>query len=376
MKTSSLDEILSAVQPLRSTAARACAAHLNAVAKPLGSLGKLETLLIQLAGITGQAQPDIAKKCVLVFCADNGVLAQGVAQSDHTVTTAIARSLAAGTASVSVMAAACGAAVFPVDVGMIDTVPGLALHKLARGTGDISRGPAMTRTQAEDAIRCGMHLVEEKKRAGYRLIAVGEAGIGNTTTASAVTACLLQVPPEQVTGRGSGLTDQALAHKKAIIQRALAQNRPNPADPLDVLTKVGGFDLAAMAGAFLGGALHRIPMIIDGFLSAAAALCAVRLCPHAGAYLLSSHVPAEPAGRPLLTALNLSPLLHGDFRLGEGTGAVTLFPLLDLAAAVYQNAATFADLQVSPYQSLSGPSEGQAHSSTAERGKKGNLVEG
>lgn len=352
MNRLSLPKALEAVQPLDEAAKNACAARFNAVAKPLGSLGKLETLLTQVAGIAGQAQPDIASKCVLVFCADNGVVAQGVAQSDHTVTTAIARSLAAGRASVSVMARACGAAVFPVDVGMIDTVPGLVPCKLAPGTADIAQGPAMTRAQAEEAIWCGIQLVEEKKQAGYRLMAVGEAGIGNTTPASAVTACLLRFPPEQVTGRGSGLTDQALAHKKAIVHRALTCNHPNPADPLDVLHKVGGFDLAAMTGAFLGGALHRVPMVVDGLISAAAALCAVRLCPQAGAYLLSSHLSAEPAGALLLDALGLSPILHGELRLGEGTGAVALFPLLDLAAAVYQNAATFSDIQIPAYETF------------------------
>lgn len=353
MNRISLKEALSAVQPPDETAKAACAARFNAVAKPLGSLGKLETLLIQVAGITGQAQPDIAQKCVLVFCADNGVLAQGVAQSDHTVTTAIARSLAAGRASVNVMARACGAAVFPVDVGMVDTVSGLIPRKLACGTGDISKGPAMTRAEAEKAIWCGIQLVEEKKQAGYQLMAVGEAGIGNTTTASAVTACLLHRPPEQVTGRGSGLTDHALTHKKAIIHRALKQNRPNPADPLDVLHKVGGFDLAAMTGAFLGGALYRVPMVIDGFLSATAALCAARLCPAARRYFLPSHLTAEPAGVYLMEALELSPLLHGDFRLGEGTGAVALFPLLDLATTVHLTAATFPEIQVPAYRNLS-----------------------
>lgn len=353
MNRFSLDKALSTVKPLDEAAQAACAARFDAVAKPLGSLGKLETLLTQVAGITGQAQPTLTPKCVLVFCADNGVLAQGVAQSDHTVTTAIARSLAAGTASVSVMARACGATVFPVDVGMVDTVPGLVPCKLAPGTGDIAQGPAMTRAQAEEAIRCGLHLVEEKQRAGYRLIAVGEAGIGNTTTASAVTACLLKRPPAQVTGRGSGLTDQALAHKKAVIHRALTRNHPDATDPIDVLHKVGGFDLAAMTGAFLGGALYRVPMVIDGFLSATAALCASRLCPAAREYFLPSHLTAEPAGAYLMEALQLSPLLHGDFRLGEGTGAVALFPLLDLATTLHQSAATFADIQIPAYQSLS-----------------------
>lgn len=345
-----LQDRLNTIQPADHTAAAACQARFDNVAKPVGSLGKLELLLAQIAGITGSPDMDLRKKAVLVFCADNGVLAQGVAQSDSTVTAAIARSLAAGTASVNVMAKACGAHVFPVDVGMIHDVPGLLSKKLARGTKDISQGPAMTREQAEAAILTGIQLVEEKKAAGYRLLAVGEAGIGNTTTASAVAAVLLGLPPEAVTGRGSGLSDAGLFRKREAIGRALTINRPDPRDPLDVLAKVGGFDIAAMTGAFLGGAVSRIPVVADGVISAAAALCAVGLCKEAREYILPSHVSAEPAGALLMEALGFSPILHGALRLGEGTGAAALFPLLDLAAAVYTQAATFDDIQLKAYE--------------------------
>lgn len=348
--TMELQAYLKTIRPADPAAMAACQAHWDGVAKPVGSLGKLEDLLVRVAGATGSPAIDLGKKAVLVFCADNGVLAQGVAQSDHTVTTAIARSLAAGTASVNVMAKAAGASVLPVDMGMIDTVPGLRPCKLASGTGDISQGPAMTRAQAEEAIGIGIRLVEEQKAAGLRLLATGEAGIGNTTTSSAVASVLLGLDPALVTGRGSGLTDEGLQRKEGAIRRALAVNAPDPADPVDALAKVGGFDLAAMTGAFLGGAVHGLPVVADGFISAVAALCAVRLCPAAADYILPSHVSAEPAGRLVLEALGFDPVLHGGMRLGEGTGAVALFPLLDLAAAVYGQAASFGDIQVEPYR--------------------------
>jgi len=345
-----LKEMIDAIRGADKAAYAACEARFNAVAKPVGSLGKLEELLRRIAAITGSSEIDIEKKCVLVFCADNGVLAQGVAQSTSDVTTAIGRSLAAGTASVCVMAKRCGAEVFPIDMGMKEPVDGLLDRSLARGTADISQGPAMSRAMAEQAILTGIELVGQRKAEGYRVIATGEAGIGNTTTSSAVAAVLLGKSVEEVTGRGSGLSDQGLQRKCAAIRAALDRNRPDPTDVLDVLSKVGGFDIAGMCGAFLGGAIHRVPIVMDGFISAVAALCAVRLCPAAADYILPSHITAEPAGVLLMEELGFAPMLHGDMRLGEGTGAVALFPLLDLSAAVYHDAATFTDIKVEAYK--------------------------
>ena len=191
--------------------------------------------------------------------------------------------------------------------------------------------------------------MQEKKEQGYGLIATGEAGIGNTTSSSAVAAVLLGLPVEQVTGRGSGLSNEGLIRKQNAIRSAIAVNRPDPADPLDVLAKVGGFDIAAMTGAFLGGALYHVPVVIDGLISSVAALCAARLCPYLRDFLLPSHVTAEPAGKLIMAELGLDPIIHGDLRLGEGTGAVALFPMLDLAAAVYHNAASFDGIQVEAY---------------------------
>jgi len=345
-----LERMLQSIQTADETAYNACVARFNAVAKPVGSLGRLEELLERIAAITGSSVIDVGKKCVLVFCADNGVLAQGVAQSTSDVTTAIGCSLAAGTASVCVMARACGADVFPVDMGMKEPVEGLLDRSLARGTADISCGSAMSRSMAEQAILTGIELVGQRKAEGYRVIATGEAGIGNTTTSSAVAAVLLGAQVEQVTGRGSGLSDAGLVRKQQAIRSAIAVNQPDPDDVLDVLSKVGGFDIAGMCGAFIGGAIHHVPVVMDGFISAVAALCAVRLCPAVRDYILPSHITAEPAGKMLMEEMGFAPLIHGEMRLGEGTGAVALFPMLDLAAAVYHDAATFTDIKVEAYR--------------------------
>jgi len=347
-----LNELIASVRPTDRAAYDACIARFDAVAKPVGGLGKLETLLARAAAIEGSADIDIGRKCALVFCADNGVTAQGVAQSDSGVTTIIARMLVRGKASVSVMARACGADVFPADVGMRDTVPGLLPYKVARGTGDISLGPAMTREEAVKAIEAGAELVRQRKKEGYRLIAVGEAGIGNSTTAGAVAAALLSRPAEEVTGRGAGLSDEGLLRKRAAIERALRVSAPDANDALDVLCKVGGFDIAAMAGAFLGGAVCRVPVVMDGVISSAAALIAVRLCSAVREYVLPSHLSAEPAGKLLCEALGFEPVLHADMHLGEGTGAVALFPLLDMALSVYREAATFSEIALEAYKRL------------------------
>lgn len=345
-----LYELISQIKPGDKKAYEACIYHFDHIAKPVGSLGKLETLLAAVAGASGTPKIDISKKCVLVFCADNGVLAQGVAQSTHDVTTAIANSLVRKTTSVNAMAAACGADVFPIDMGMIDQVDGILPCSLARGTNDISEGPAMTIKQTTQGILTGIELVRQRKEEGYRIIATGEAGIGNTTTSSAILSCLLNVPVEQVTGRGSGLTDDGLIRKQNAIKKALKVNQPDSSDALDVLSKVGGFDIAGMVGAFLGGALYGIPVIMDGFISGVSALLAVTLCPNVKDYILPSHISAEPAGQMLMQALGFKPVIHGDMRLGEGTGAVALMPLLDMAASVYWNAASFDDINVEAYE--------------------------
>lgn len=345
-----LPDVLRSIQPVDRQAYQACQDQFDQIAKPIASLGELEVLLARICAITGSAQIDLGRKCVLTFCADNGVVRRGVAQSDHQTTTIIAGMLASGRACVCSMARAAGADVFPVDIGMVDTVAGLLPRKVAAGTEDMTQGPAMTAEQAWQAIQTGIELVGQRRAEGYRLIATGEAGIGNTTTSSAMAAVLLGCPAEEVTGRGAGLSDAGLVRKIEAILQALACNQPKADDPFDVLCKVGGLDIAAMTGAFIGGAVYRVPVLIDGLISSIAALTAVRMQPLIADYLIPSHISSEPAGARIMQALNLAPLLHAQMRLGEGTGAVALFPILDQAAAVYNSGVTFASIALDSYR--------------------------
>ena len=329
-------------------------ARWDRVAKPLRSLGALEDLIVQVAGIQGTADITLTPRCALVFCADHGVVAEGVAQSGSEVTALVARSIVEGASNVSLMARSAGADAFAVDMGMAGDAPGAIPRKIAPGTANMALGPAMSRQQAERALQTGIDLVGEWKERGYRLIAAGEMGIGNTTAGAAMTCALLGLPPEEVVGRGAGLSDGGLRRKVSAVRRALEVNRPDPGDPMDVLARVGGFEIAGMAGAFLGGMVHEVPVVIDGVISAAAALTAVRLCPAARAFLLPSHMSREPAARFLFDALDLRPVLDAGLALGEGTGAVLLFPLLDAAAAVYGGPHTFSHLGMDPYRKQEG----------------------
>lgn len=332
-------------------AARAAALRRwDAVAKPLHSLGAFEPMVARLSAILGTDDVRLDRRCVLVFCADNGVVAEGVSQSGQEVTALVAAAIAAGTSNVNLMAAAARADVFAVDMGMAAPVRAALIdRRIGAGTADIAVGPAMTREQAEQAVQAGIDLAGEMKARGYQAIAIGEMGIGNTTTTTAVACALLGLAPETLTGRGAGLSDKALARKTAVIRQALVINQPDPTDALDVLAKVGGYDLAAMCGACLGAMSHGVPVVLDGVISACAALCAVRLCPQARDYIVPSHMSREPAARAIFAELGLSPVLHADLALGEGTGAVLLFPMLDAALAVYHGTHTFTDLGMDAY---------------------------
>ena len=349
-----LQETLSRIRPLDEAAMEECRRRWGQVAHPLGSLGLLEEALIQIAGITGSADIRLEKKAVALFCADNGVVAQGVTQTDSSITALVARSFAAGTSSVCRMAKVAGAEIFPVDVGVAEDLdcPGVWDRKVAYGTGDITQGPAMSRSQAIQAVEAGIETVELLARRGCQVIATGEMGIGNTTTSSAVIAAILHLAPEEVTGRGAGLSTEGLCRKIGAVRRALERNRPDPADGLDVLAKVGGFDLAALAGAFLGGAALHLPVLVDGIISAAGALAASVICPEVKGYLVASHASGEPAGESVCRALGLKPLIRCGMRLGEGTGAVAALPLLEMALAVYQEVGTFADHEMDAYEPL------------------------
>ncbi len=328
---------------LDQTAMAACRAHWDNIAKPLGSLGLLEDMVARLAGIQGRPEVRIDKRALLVMCADNGVLAQGVAQTPGEITAVMAAVIAAGRSSVCIMADRARAQVHTVDMGMFQALPhaGLLDRRIAAGTKDMTQGPAMSREEAQKAILAGVDLVADMKAQGYQILLTGEMGIGNTTTSSALASQLLGLEVEAVTGRGAGLSDEGLDRKIRAIQKAVEVNQPDPDDPLDLLHKLGGFDIAGLCGVFLGAALHGLPVLIDGFISAVSALLALRICPWARQVMLASHLSAEPASRAVLDALGLSPLIQAGMRLGEGTGAVAALPLLDMALDVYRDLITY-----------------------------------
>ena len=333
-----LDQVIAGITPADTAAMERAKARWDSIAKPLGSLGALEEAVIRIAGMTGSAQVDISKRAVVVMCADNGVVAQGVTQTGQEVTAIVAENMSTGDTSVCAMARSAGAEVVPVDIGTAVPLTG------AR--------PAMSREEAVQAVLTGVEIARELCAGGVRLLATGEMGIGNTTTSSAVAAVLLGQEPVVMTGRGAGLSDAGLQKKIRAIETAVAVNRPDPADVLDVLHKVGGLDIAGLAGVFLGGALCHTPVLVDGFISSVAALAAARLCPACKDYMLGSHASEEPASRLVLSELGLRPFLYAGMRLGEGTGAVAVMPLLDMGLAVYREMATFEDTNIEAYQPL------------------------
>jgi len=341
-----LETILSQITPVSTRAADECIARFNEVAKPIGSLGGLEGRIAKIAAIGGSADINISRKAVAVFCADNGVTGQGVTLYGNKVTTAIAGLLVSGRACVCAMAKACGADVYAYDIGMLDTVDRITDKKLMRGTNDITKSAAMSRDCAIEAIKTGIDTVKELKNKGYNIIAAGEVGMGNTTTSAAVVSVLLNLPPRDVTGRGAGIDDAMLARKVSVIEQAIKKNNPDSNDPIDVLHKLGGLDIAALTGVFIGGAVNKIPIVTDGFIASAAALIATLLCPLVRNYIICSHESAEPGARYVMETLNLKPIIKADMCVGEGTGAVALFPLLDMALNVYKAAATYWELGV------------------------------
>ncbi|MBR1830624.1 MAG: nicotinate-nucleotide--dimethylbenzimidazole phosphoribosyltransferase, partial [Atopobiaceae bacterium] len=324
------------IPPFDHAVADAARTRWNSVAKPIGSLGLLEDAVTQIALVTGDLDVDISRRCVAVLCADNGVVAEGVSQSTHEVTTTVANNIARGRSSVCLMCRPFGIDCMAVDLGMVcpPGADGVLDRRIAAGTGNIAQGPAMTREQAARAIMVGVDLVEDLKRQGYGIIATGEMGIGNTTTATAMACAFLEGDPKALTARGAGLSDEGLRRKEEAIARALEINRPLADDPLDVLSKVGGFDIAGMCGMFLGGAVHRVPVIVDGLISVVAAFCAWRLKPECVNAMIASHVSSEPAAGLMLDQMGLRAPLHAGMRLGEGTGAASLIPLLDMAVSL------------------------------------------
>lgn len=322
------------------------------IGKPLDSLGVFEDMVCRIGAIRGTTDVKVSKRAVIAMCADNGIVAEGVSQSGQEVTAVVAANMARGISSVCKMADLACADVIPVDIGIAVEMnePGLLNRKVAMGTRNFLKEPAMTEKECAHAIGTGIEMVEACSRDGYELLATGEMGIGNTTTSSAVASALLQCNPQEVAGRGAGLSDQGLRRKYQVIAEAVNKYDLYHAEPFTVLQTVGGLDIAGLAGVFIGGAIYHVPVIIDGVISAVAALLAEKLVPGCCKYMLASHVSREPAAARILNMLGLTPVIHGNLALGEGTGAVMLMPLMDMALSVYQSHTTFADIQVEQYQ--------------------------
>lgn len=347
MKTLQLEEIRNLNEKLMDEAQ----VRLDSLTKPIGSLGKLEEVVKRIVGITGDLYPKVDKKTIIIMCADNGVVAEGVSSCPKSVTSSVTRNFTKGITAVNVLAACAKANIEVVDIGVDDEFDGEGIinRKIRRGTSNILKGPAMERDEAIKAIETGIEIVRDLKNKGVNLLGTGEMGIGNTTTSSAVSSVLMGIDVELMVGRGAGLNDAGLNNKIKVIRGAIEINRPDPSDPIDVLTKVGGLDIAGLIGCFIGAAIYRIPILIDGFISATAALCAVALKPEIRNYIFPSHGSSEPGSKKVLEALGMEPFLNLDMRVGEGTGAAIAFQLIDCAFAAYTKMGTFGDAQIKQY---------------------------
>lgn len=345
-----LAETVSSIRPVdREMQARA-QARLDRLTKPLGSLGRLEELAAWYAGVTGEERPKLPRAVVFTFAADHGVTAEGVSAYPGEVTAQMVRNFLRGGAGVNVLAAHVGAEVRVVDIGVaheFGVVPRLISRKIAHGTRNFLYEPAMSRSEAIQAIEVGIALAAETASDGAGLLATGDMGIGNTTASAAITAVMVGKAPAEVTGRGTGLDDAGYARKVAVIEQAIQRHAPDPADPLDVLAKVGGFEIAGLTGLILGGAAARVPVVLDGFIAGAAALLAVSLQPRCRDYLLASHLSAERGHQAALEWLGLRPLLDLGLRLGEGTGACLGIALVQAALKILTQMATFDEAGVS-----------------------------
>ena len=336
--------------PLDKAAMEKAQARQDSLTKPQGSLGRLEELAIKIAGIKAEPLPKIQHKAIVIMAADHGVVAERVSLYPQEVTRQMVFNFLAGGAGINVLARHIGARVAVVDMGVVggfEPHPALVCKMIDFGTKNMAQGPAMTRQQAIDVLEAGIGVIETEIAKGLDIVGTGDMGIGNTTASSAILAAITGERVEKLTGRGTGIEDKQLAHKVEIIRWALATNRPNPEDPIDVLAKVGGFEIGGLAGVMLGAAAHRIPVVIDGFISGAAALIAVKLSPQAKDYLIASHLSAEAGHKVLLDYLGLVPLLNLGMRLGEGTGAALGIFLAEVAVKILTEMATFDEAGVS-----------------------------
>lgn len=347
-------QVIRSVKKPDQAVAQRVRARWASVAKPLGSLGVLEEDLVTIGAAQGSERIKLEKKGIVVFCADNGIVAESVTQTSQDVTASVARHMGAGTSCVCRMAACANVQVIPVDIGIAADMDGSGLlqKKVAWGTKNFLKEDAMSRDEVLRAMQVGMELAYSLKDEGFSILGSGEMGIGNTTTSAAVLCALLGMDPGEAAGRGAGLSSAGLSRKAEVIREGLRLRSPDPTDGIDVLAKVGGLDLAGLCGLYIGCAAVGIPAVLDGVISAAAAVAAVAICPAVREYLIASHISAEPAGRAALKHLGLSAAIDAGMRLGEGTGAAAFFPMLDMAFAIYRDMSTFEEMEVKRYQPL------------------------
>lgn len=340
-----LEDTLQEIKPLNQEVMALAREKIDNLSKPLGSLGKLETICEQLAGIYESPYFDLSKKVVVAFAGDHGVYDEGVAVDPQWITKAQIPNFASGICTVGTLAKFIGADIVAVDVGVKCDEPlaGVLDYKIRKGTSNMAKGPAMTREEAIKSLEIGIEVARNCIKEGYQVIAIGEMGIANTTPSSAIISVLGECDPKEVTGKGAGLSYEGVLHKVDVIREAIKLNKPNREDAIDVLMKVGGFEIGAMAGAILGAAAMRIPIVLDGFISYAAALIAKCLNPIATQYMIGSHYSAEPGTQKAVELLGVSPMLDLEMRLGEGSGGILVFQLLEAAYYLYTNMATRAE---------------------------------
>ena len=344
-----LQGLIANIPPVNETAMQAARRRQDDLTKPRGSLGQLENLSVNIAGMTGKVQPMITHKVVTIMAGDHGVVAEGVSAYPSEVTPQMVMNFVFGGAAINVLAKHVGARVTIVDMGVASQIdhPDVLNRNIAPGTQNIARGPAMTRAQAVQALEAGVQVVEAELDKGLDILATGDMGIGNTTPSAAIAAVITGRAPAEIVGRGTGVDDAGLKRKISAVQNALEVNHPDPKDGIDILAKVGGFEIGGLAGAILAAAAQRIPVVIDGFISTAAAMIAVSLAPQAGDYLISAHRSQELGHQIMLEWLGLEPLLDLDMRLGEGTGAVLAISLVEAACKILDEMATFSEAGVS-----------------------------
>jgi len=344
-----IERLVGSIGPLDAAAMEAARARQERLTKPPGSLGRLEKIAIHIAGIQGRARPEVAAKAVFVMAGDHGVVAEGVAPYPQAVTVQMVANFTAGGAAINVLARQVGARVVVVDMGVAGEAPPspVLAKKVARGTQNLARGPAMTREQARQSLEAGIEVLEDELASGLQLVGTGDMGIGNTTPSAAIVAAFAGEAPESVTGRGTGVDDVGLARKVEVVRRALEVNEPDRTDGLDVLAKVGGFEIGGLAGVIIAAAAHRVPVVIDGLISGAAALVATTLAPQARDYLIAGHLSPEPGHRAALRHMGLEPLLDLGMRLGEGTGAALAMVIVEAAVRALNEMATFEEAGVS-----------------------------